>query len=429
MTEASSEPVPAAASRVRHGPSGLAIVLISTAVAGGLGYIIQTVAGLALTPAQYKGFGVFWATLYLIVGGVSGIQQEVSRATREPEAERDKKASNPLRSFVVVFAVFVAIVIAASTPLWVGAVFPGHVVTSASAVVVGAVSYVGFATISGVLYGRKAWPILALVVVVDPALRLLFVSIALGVGGDQELLDWAIVLPIPITFLLSLLLVRFRLPHRSVVDVPLRVLVSNSAQTIVGTTATAVLVSGLPLFIGASSGGEDPSDVGSLIFNITLTRAPLVIPFLALQSYLIVHFRDQLRALWASLLKVLAIVAVATVVASVLVWLFAPVVVGWIFGSGYVLSGATLAGLVASAGLTGALCVSGPAVIARSGHTAFLVGWVLAALCLVAVLFTPWDLLSRTATALVVAPLLGLIVHLGYLLLFDLGERRASTSS
>jgi hypothetical protein len=218
-------------------------------------------------------------------------------------------------------------------------------------------------------------------------------------------------------------------PGRARIDVPLRRLVGNSSKTIVGATATAVLVSGLPLFIGASAVGEPDALVGALIFNITITRAPLVIPFLALQSYLIVHFREARASAGRELARILMGVLALTAIASVVAGLFAPAVIEALFGPGYALSGWTVAALVASAGLTGALCVTGPATIARSGHTAFVTGWVIAAVTLIATLFAPFDLTSRTIVALTLAPLLGLSVHVGYLVATRLRRRRVVAGS
>ncbi|PWC03814.1 hypothetical protein [Agromyces badenianii] len=416
MSDESSETVPRrTASSSGRRVNGLLVVIIATAIAGALGYIIQAVAGFGLDPAEYATFGIFWAALYLIVGGVSGIQQEVSRASHPPEASAIPDRRTNLFAFAITYGLIILVVVWGSSPLWAVPVFGTDALSNVFAIGIGAASYAFLATVCGVLYGRRAWIPLAIATILDPALRLVLLSIALGLEADQIWIDLAIVLPIPLTVAASAVLAKKFLPERARVDVPLTTLLGNSAKTIVGATATAVLVSGLPLFVGASAASEDAAEVGALIFNITITRAPLVIPFLALQSYLIVYFRESRRRAARALTRILLGVLGLTALASLLAGLFAPAVIGALFGPGYELSGLTVAALVASAGLTGALCVTGPAAIARSGHLAFLAGWVVAALTLIAVLFTPFDLVTRTIAALALAPTLGLIVHLGYL--------------
>ena len=66
----------------------VAAVLAATGVAGGLGYVIQALVGIGLTPAEYTRFGIFWGAVYLVVGGIAGIQQEVARATHRAEPGR-----------------------------------------------------------------------------------------------------------------------------------------------------------------------------------------------------------------------------------------------------------------------------------------------------------------------------------------------------
>jgi hypothetical protein len=59
--------------------------------------------------------------------------------------------------------------------------------------------------------------------------------------------------------------------------------------------------------------------------------------------------------------------------------------------------------------------VSAPAVLAKSQHFVYSFGWVAAALTTIAVMFTPLDLLPRVELALLVGPVAGLVVHLGWL--------------
>ena len=222
------------------------------------------------------------------------------------------------------------------------------------------------------LYGWKRWPTLALVIMIDPGIRLIAVLIALPTGSPVYL-DWAVVLPMILTLIIATILMFATRRQRTHVDVGVRRLLANAGRTVAGATATAVLVSALPLFIGASSPRSEADAVGALVFNITLTRAPLVIPVIALQSLLIVYFRGRSAHVWAALVRVTVSIAAASAVASGLAFFLAGPVVGTLFGRGYVLHSALSAMIVVTAGLTALLCATGPLVISQNGHTAYLV--------------------------------------------------------
>ena len=399
---------PGTGKRPRLGGNGFRSILVATAIAGTAGYLIQAVAGWGLEPSEYAEFGVFWATFYLLVGAIAGIQQEIARATHP--ADTSNGAIRKLVAFAAVAAACVAGVICVSSPLWGPAVFGEAWVAPAFALLAGTVAYVGFAVLSGLLYGHRAWRPLATVIVADPVLRLVFVSAALAIGGST-LLDWAIVAPIPITLAIGLALVlRSRMTSTRISE-RIRELLANSARTLLGAAATAVLISALPLFIAVSAHGEESSEVGALIFNLTITRAPLVIPILAFQSWLIVRFRDASPGWLRGFGWLLAAIGAVAGVLSVIAWFVVGPIVGAVFGSGYVIGPWLVAGIVLTAGLTAALCASGAVVIARGGHTAYLVGWAVAAGTAIGGLFLPLPLDMRLLVALAVGPALGLAIH------------------
>ena len=66
----------------RRGPNGAVLILAATAIGGGAGYVLQAFAGPTLDTKLYAPFSVFWSALYLFVSALSGLQQEVTRATK-----------------------------------------------------------------------------------------------------------------------------------------------------------------------------------------------------------------------------------------------------------------------------------------------------------------------------------------------------------
>ncbi|MFF2633056.1 hypothetical protein ACFVR6_09285 [Microbacterium sp. NPDC058021] len=393
---------------------GAAIVIVATGIAGVAGYGIQAVAGFGLDAAQYAGFSVFWAALFLIVGAVGGVQQEIARAV-QVSADADRGGARTLLRFAALAAVVVAALVLASSPLWARLVFPTDTAAVVALLCVGGAASVCVAVAVGTLYGAHAWRWVGAAIIVDPVLRLMLVSAALA-ARRPDLIEVAIVAPILLTLVLVAIFMLRMIRRGVVVDVPMPRLIANAGRTLAAAAATAVMISAFPLFIGAFARDTPPDEVGALLFNLTVTRAPLVIPALALQSLLIVRLRHLSvglgRRLAALLGAVFAVTAAFSVVAGV--WI-APLIGAWL-GEDYAIGGVTLAALVASAGLTAALCITGAAVVARGGHTAFVVGWIVAAACSILLLAVPGDLDQRVVLALTLGPVGGLAIHIGALI-------------
>lgn len=390
--------------------TGSTLVVLATAVAGVFGYAIQAVAGRGLAAHDYASFGVFWAAVFLAVGAMSGVQQETARATRPGVG--DSAATRRLGSASLVVASVAAAVLVVTSVGWASIVFaddaPGRVWLLAAAVLFSAMA----AALAGVLYGLRDWRRVAVVICVDPALRLLLVGLSLA-SGRTDLLPFAIVAPIVLTVVCAVGLVLPRLRKGVVIDVStVGQLSLNMARAVVGASATAVLVSALPLFIGAASRGTSASEIGALLFNLTLTRAPIVIPALAFQSLMVVYFRDRLAGVGRAVLIASGVVLAAAVMVAVVCGVVGPEIIAAVFGDDYRLDGLPLAMLVASSGLTAILSVSGAATLALKRHTAFLAGWMVAAAGCVAILFgAPGDLVMRSGLALSLGPLLGIGIH------------------
>ena len=399
---------------VRSASRGAILIIGATAIAGVAGYLVTFVVFRAAGAAAYAGFAVFWATLYLLVGGLSGIQQEITRATHPIELGRRTTPSRA-RNFAAAVAVLVFVVIVATSPLWAGAVFPHTGEPLVWPLAVGAASYVFVATLSGSLYGVSQWRSLALLVATDGLLRLVLLLAALVFTRDIVALAWVVALPFPLAVVILWRFIRGGFVGRSDLDVGYRALSWNVARTVLASVSTAILVSGFPLILGVTAHSEPVVFVGQLIFTITLTRAPLIVTVMSLQSYFVVRFRDHGHALWNTLGGTLLAIAMGSVVLSGLGWWVGPAVLSWVSGSTTSITGALIAVLVASSALVAALSVSGSAVLAQSRHFIYSAGWVVAALVTIIVMSLPIEFLTRTQLALVLGPFAGLIIHLAWL--------------
>jgi len=108
------------ASSSRSGPIS---ILIATAVGGGAGYLLTILVGVRLGAEGYAPFAIFWSTLYLVIGALAGIQQEVARAARVKTNFRGQPIA---RNFAVVGSLSVGFFAVASAPLWQPVIFQGE---------------------------------------------------------------------------------------------------------------------------------------------------------------------------------------------------------------------------------------------------------------------------------------------------------------
>ncbi|MBW9111859.1 hypothetical protein [Microbacterium ureisolvens] len=403
--------------------SGLRAVLISTVVAGIVGYAIQ-VAAPALLPSQstYVSFSVFWSTLYLWVAALAGIQQEVSRATHPADGARQH--ASPLRRFAGFAAVIVATGAVAFGLLLGNVIIPGAAMWLAVALPLGVAGYVLSAALGGVLYGLRLWTAVAFTTILDALLRAILVLPALAAHVSVPLLALLVALPFGIAFTLTWLVFRRQVIGRFALDVGIRGLFVNSSSTVIAATASGLMISGLPMLIGATSAQVSASVTGALILTITLTRAPIVIPVIALQSFLIAAVFKDTKLSRGSLKRIVAIGASAMAILVAGGWIIGPFVVSFISGSRFTIDGWLVGVIVLSAGLTATMCITGPALIALRRHRANLAGWVIAALLTLGALVVPSPQDVRISIALIAPVTVGLAVHT-----FALGRRvRAQTT-
>jgi hypothetical protein len=389
-------------------PDGVALILVATAVAGGCGYIANILVGATRSAADYVEFGVFWSALYLLIAALSGVQQEVTRATHR-RTDGDT-SPNPARNFGIAAAVVVGLLIAASGPLWSGALFPKDGLTFVLPIAFGAAAYVVVAVIAGTLYGLSLWRGIALMMTLDGVLRLAAIIVALAIGGGINALAWAVVLPFILTPLIVWWFLRRSVVGRTKLDVGYGPLIRNVFGTVLASIATGLLISGFPLVLRVTSPGAGESEMGALIFAINLVRAPLVIVVLSLQSYLVVRFRNTPEHAIGTFVRLATLIVGCGLVLAVAAWYFLSPVLG-IFGSEYALEPWVIAGLVLTSSILGVLCVSGPLALSRSQHVVYTTGWVVAALVSTAVLLIPGDSATRMLVSLAIGPVVGASVH------------------
>lgn len=384
--------------------SGLRAILVATAIAGVASYLVTWFVPRVIGFADYATFAVFWAALYLVVGTLSGLQQEVTRATVPLSGDAPAHV-NRARNFGLIAAAvtFVVVLAVAFTSPF------------AWPLAFGTASYALVAVLVGTLFGLSRWRAAAALVLVDALLRLVAILLTLLFTHEIVALAWAAAVPFGLALLVVWPFARRAVVGKAQLDVGYGRLSWNVSRTLLAAASTGVMVSGFPLLLGLTSPGADSVQLGLYILAATLVRAPLVVVAMSLQSYLVVQFRDAADRASRRLLLVLGGIAATGVVLAALGWLIGPAVFGWLFPGEPAPDGWFVAALVISSALVAAMFVSGAAVLARSQHFVYSAGWVVGAVVTVVVLLLPLDLATRTILALIAGPAVGLAVQVGYL--------------
>jgi hypothetical protein len=404
--------MPSGASRrsVMIGQGSARDVLVATAIAGGSGYVIIATAGLVLGSEASLPFVAFWSALYSVVGALAGVQHETTRASRPVEPGTRVHPGTTARSIFLLTATGTLVLLIASAPVWVNRVFKDHGTALLAPVLVGAVGYVAIAVASGVLAGLASWRLVALVSIADALTRLAFVGIAFAFTRDVVVLAWCVAIPFGAVGLAVAWVITRAVRGRYTIDTPLPRLAWNATRTVVSGAAMGVLITGFPALLAWTWSTSDERTVASLAYVSILVRSPLIVLTMAFQVMLVQRFRDAARPL-AALAKLLVALVAVGIVLTVLVALAGPWILDAVFGGKYILSAGQMALLVGSAAPSAALFVTGAALLAQGKHGAYVTGWVLAATAATAALVWAPSLMMGVTGAVLVAPIIGLIVH------------------
>jgi O-antigen/teichoic acid export membrane protein len=386
-------------------------VLAATALVGICGYVITWLVPRTIGVSAYAVFALFWAFVFLVAAALSGVQQEMARASHPHAASPIAGAGARPSRFAAAFGGIVLGVLLITGPIWAAVAFRADGWALVVPLAFGAACYVLLATLTGLLYGQSAWDLIFVAILVEGLGRLAIIMLVLAFTHDVVVLAWAVVVPFALAFVTTAALYLRKAIHAHL-DVRYRTLSWNVARTVVAAASMGVLVSGYPLLLGITSPEVRQDTLGAVILASTLTRAPLIVVGMALQSYLVVFLKSRLTRLWRSLVVLLLIVVTLGTLLTLAAWLLGPAVFAFLFPDAPHFDGAFMAALVGSSILVGALCVTAPAVLAMSRHSLFTLGWLTAALTTIIVLVLPLDFMTKTVASLVAGPALGLIVHL-----------------
>lgn len=396
---------------VRLRDTGLVTVLGATAFAGIVGYAIQLFAASALSDAQnYITFSVFWSTMFLFGGAVGGAQQELARATH-PLTNTDTPTS-VLPFIAISVGAVISVGLVASFPLAQSA-FAADPYLLSMAFVIGLVGYVLTAVLTGILYGVGKLHAVGLLITSDALLRGIAVMTGLASGASPSYLAFAIALPFGLAVAIVWLVLGRQLRRRYWLDANTQQLALNTLRTVGAAASVGVMVAGLPLLLETFLSDAPIVLVSSLILTITVTRAPLIIPLMALQSYLVVSFRGRPASLRRRVTLLFAGLLLIGVVGSIVAYYIGPWAIALISSGRFQVEPIVVAIIVGSAALVGLMCITSAALLAFQRHNIYLIGWGVAAILTIASLaLAPMDGLGRAMVAICGAPVIGLVIHL-----------------
>ena len=408
-------------------------IMAASVTAAASSLLITVISARTLTVAQNKEFLVFWGFMFGIFGVISGIQTESTRAalagrktaaepaepveSAEPSGPPGPAAPARRRARILATALLLGLVIAALTlltaPAWVPSLTPSTGPLTAALIAAGVWGYAGQASLSGVLAGTRSWNLYSALMAAEALLRLLLTLLVAVVVSSLIGLEAAAAAP-ALVWLLFLLIPAARALAGSRADVGAARLTSFSLQAMLSSASWAVLVTGFPTLLEITSPGADAAEVAIVILAVSLTRSPIMIPLQAFQGVLITTIADtEPSRRLAGVTRILGTLLAGGTVLAAAAALAGPWLVRTVYGPRYDPSPWLLGLLTLAAVSMASLVLTGASTIALNNHRAYTLGWVLAALTAVLLLWLlPLSVSPRAVLALGLAPLSGICVHL-----------------
>ncbi|WP_237224418.1 hypothetical protein [Rothia nasisuis] len=431
MPAESSEPV----ERAAQGPAldhptitrqeSLAL-LLGSLLAAGSALLVTVLAARSLTPTAANEFVVFWGLLFGVYGVLTGIQQEVTRGVGAANYHRGAAVTGAGAPGARVLPVALLFGLGAALLLLVlGATEGPELLTTNTweaftLVALAAVLYSGQSAMMGAASGARRWYLLATVTGGDALARLLLATLVAFTLADLMLFYLAVTLPV-LVWVILLVGKAGRATATERADVPASILAQKMGFAVVSSSANAVLVTGFPVVLQFASSEEELSNsaglLAAVVFAITVTRSPIMIPLQSFQGVVISAFlKQQHRPLQALRTPLLALLG-AGLLGGVLAYLLGPWLFSLIFGNKYdgLLAGTFLGALTFASAFMAILMMTGAATLATNRHRAYTAGWVTAAALATLLVFVPASLEIRALLALYLGPLAGALVHLGAL--------------
>lgn len=395
---------------------------LSLAVASGLGALSNFVIMFAMTrtlhdPEHQSEALAFWSVLTGLFGVLVGVQNESTRATAA--VRHGREARSRLVRPVVLVAVLTAVTVAVASAVGLatlkdGWVLPSHPVGATALLVVTALAYAVYALMLGAMAGLGRWSTLAGALTAEVVVRVF--AVVLVAVTVRSLLGYEAAMTSAVLVVLVILLLvpgTRRLISVSS-DRDTRVSLGQVGLAMLSASATAVMITGYPALMKVALRGEP--GLAAWMLAVSITRAPVMMPIITFQQVAVARFvahRDSpLRALVAPVLLIAGVGLVASLGAGLLgPWLLR------LFNPAFDINGWTLALLTLASTAMAMLVLAGTSALAMDGHRIYALGWAVASVVSVVLLFgLDGAPLPRLLTSLVAGPVAGAVVLVVWLL-------------
>ncbi|WP_075724456.1 hypothetical protein [Corynebacterium aquilae] len=372
---------------------------LATAIAGIAGFVVIIVAAWALTPQETAEFSAYWGLFFTGTGVLTGYMQETTRsvaATAHPHGAR------PILIAAIIGAIAAAL-ITLTSPAWINLIISHSHLQGVALLAIGLGSYAIQAAIAGVLSARKQWSTYALLIACDSGVRMIAAIAA-------WLLGYHLTAFMIITVMGAASWILIARPRGAIADCPTPVFLRRSLTAMGAAGATAVLIVGFPTIVKLTN--PNAAGAAAVIYAVTLTRAPLLVPLQQFQSALIVRFVDNKHRIAHALRTPLLIVWAVGITGAALAWAIGPWLMEFILRSeAYAMPGWALGAYTIGAACTATMMVVGTCTIAVEKHNYYLGGWIIATVLAIIALTLPLSLQTATVVALTLGPLVGTTIQ------------------
>ncbi|MDU0479076.1 hypothetical protein QVA66_07465 [Staphylococcus chromogenes] len=376
------------------------------------GFAIIILAAHILDKEVNEQFMAIWGLFFACTGLIDGLTQETTRAVSSQQETGKHGDARPARFALLVGGALLLLVVSTSF-LWIGRLVASDHILAVALVAIGLLSYAFQAMLSGSLSGLKLWNQYAGLLALDSGIRLALVLVGWALGWGLEAFLLVTVVGALSWIAIVVCSARAKAALRVITDVSSSVFARNALQAMCATGATAVLITGFPtaMKLTLSDAPETGVTMAGLMFAITLTRAPILVPLQRFQSALIVNFVENRGQLFKALIRPVAAVMALGAIGAVAAWLIGPWILTTFFKPDFFVPGHILAILTFASAGTGSLMITSTAAIANELHRLYIAGWVVASVFAFAILLLPLSLPVAVCSALLISPIAGAVVQ------------------
>ncbi|MFC4140312.1 MULTISPECIES: hypothetical protein [unclassified Microbacterium] len=382
------------------------------------GVLVLVISARTLSTEQNSGFLTYWAALFAVFAVLSGLQNEVTRAVRADLTTTVSSArrTSPLGMGLLV-GVGAAVIVLLLFPMWWNAFAALPDITLPVLLIAcAALLYSGHVASVGTLAGLARWRAFAGLTAGESIARFVFTAGAALLGWGIAGFEIAAAGGTLTWLAAGAFLPGFRGLWSVRIALGRGALIRRMINAMAASGANALLVTGFPLLMSLTTDPVAYAGAAPLVVAVSMTRAPLLMPITAFQSMVIAAFVEHPERARSSLFRLIGMVLLVAVVGGLLAALIGPWAMSLVFGPDYGNSPLVLGMLVVGASFLALLVLGGSIALALDAHTVNTVGWYTALFVSTAIMLTPLGLETRTILALVLGPLVGSAIHLGYVL-------------